>query len=152
MSSYEGEFRLVVTAALRAHALNRGAKPVVEIEAVKATTFALEEINQGLVSSYFTKPPVIRPERHLEDLAASEIPLDVEDVGLEEEIVMDADIFEQEEETVEAERKLPAQAELEEEFDDEEDYEEEEDEDLDFEEDYDEDEVDEDADDDEEDE
>ena len=143
MSGYEGEFRFVVTAALRAHELNRGGKPVIDTQSVKPTTIALEEIEGSLVKSYFTKPPIVRQERHLEDLAASDIPLDVEDVGLEEEVILDTDIFEQEEETVETGRKLPVQSELEEEFEnEEEDFEEDEedlDEDLDFEDDYDDD-------------
>lgn len=151
MSSYEGEFRFVVTAALRAHELNRGEKPVIDTQSVKPTTIALEEIEGSLVKSYFTKPPIVKQERHLEDLAASDIPLDVEDVGLEEEVVLDTDIFEQEEETVETGRKLPVQAKLEEEFeDDEEEFEDDDeedlDEDLDFEDDYDDD-LDEDSDD-----
>lgn len=163
MSGYDGEFRQVITAAMRAHELNKGAKPLIPIEntetpLAKPTTLALEEIQKGAVKSYFTKPPIVKPERHLEDLAVAEIPLDVEDVTLEEEPLLTTDIFESEEETMDSGRKLPVQASLGEDFDEEEDFEEEEeeeeedfDDDVDFDDDdidFDDDDLDDDADDD----
>lgn len=142
MKGYDGEFRQIITASLRAHEINRGAKPLIptdiaESPLVKPTTIALEEIKRGVVSTYFTKPPVVRPERHLEDLAVAELPLDVEDVTLEEEPLLTTDIFESEEETMDSGRKLPVQASLGEDFDEEDFEEEEEEEEADFDDDID---------------
>lgn len=59
----ENNFRKVLVASQRTRQLEKGARPLVEVDNMKLTRIALNEVEQGLITYELILPPAERAER-----------------------------------------------------------------------------------------